>query len=205
MMARRKRNWHPAGWFHIVMRGNNRERIFRTPEDMAAFIAAIDECRERYRFTIIAFCIMTNHYHLLVKSPDVPLDKIMARINRRYSDYYSKKYNHVGRIYEKRYYSKEADSPFGILAVSSYIHRNPIDTKKPMVEHLIDYPYSSFPMYCSQDPAPKSWIDLDILPKWLPVGIDQSRHNYSLYCQLFRQATEEDKKLNLLLSDNAWL
>ncbi|MDX1807361.1 MAG: transposase, partial [Paenisporosarcina sp.] len=101
MMSRRKRNWHPVGWFHIVMRGNNRSRIFCTPVDMAAFIAVIDECRERYRFTIIAYCVMTNHYNLLIKSPDVPLDKIMARINRRYSDYYSKKYLHVGRIYEK--------------------------------------------------------------------------------------------------------
>ena len=205
MMSRRKRNWHPAGRFHIVMRGNNRSRIFCTPEDMAAFIAVIDECRERYRFTIIAYCVMTNHYHLLIKSPDVPLDKIMARINRRYSDYYSKKYLHVGRIYEKRYYSKEAEGPFAILAVSSYIHRNPIDTRKPMVENLIDYPYSSFPMYGSEDSSPKSWIDLDLLPTLLPVGLEPSRHNYSLYCQLYRQATEEDKKLNLLLSDDAWL
>jgi len=148
---------------------------------------------------------MTNHYHLLIKSPDVPLDKIMARINRRYSDYYSKKYLHVGRIYEKRYNSKEAEGPFAILAVSSYIHRNPIDTRKPMDENLIDYPYSSFPMYCSEEPASKSWIDLEFLSTLLPVGIEKSRLNYSLYCQLYRQATEEDKKLNLLLSDDAWL
>lgn len=98
---------------------------------------------------------MTNHYHLLIKSPDVPLDKIMARINRRFSDYYSKKYGHVGRIYEKRYYSKEAEGPFAVHAVSRYIHRNPIDTKKPLVEQLIDYPYSSFPLYCSEVPHPR--------------------------------------------------
>jgi putative transposase len=110
--------------------------------------------------------------------------------------------NHRYPIYN---YSKEAEGPFAVLAVSSYIHRNPIDTKKPMVEQLIDYPYSSFPMYCSEDPAPKAWIDLEFLPTLLPVGIDSSRHNYSLYCQLYRQATEEDKKLNLLLSDDAWL
>lgn len=204
-MPRRKRNWHPAGWFHVIMRGNNRERIFRTPADMHAFLSAIDEAHNRYPFTIIAYCIMTNHYHLLIRSPEVPLDKIMARINRRYSDYYSKKYHHVGRIYEKRYYSKEADGPFALLAISSYIHRNPIDTKKPMVEHLVDYPYSSFPMYCSDDAASKSWMDLDLLPTFLPVGIEKTRHNYSLYCQLYRQATEEDKKINLLLSDDAWL
>ena len=124
----------------------------------------------------------------------------MARINRRYSNYYSKKYVHVGRIYEKHYHSKEAEGLFGVLAVSSYIHRNPFDTKKPMVEQLIDYPYSSYPMYGSEDPAPKSWMDLDLLPNLLPVGIEPSRHNYSLYCQLYRQATEEDKKLNLWLS-----
>ena len=204
-MPRRKRNWHPAGWFHVIMRGNNRQRIFTTHEDMLALFRTIDEARERYSFTIIAFCFMTNHYHLLIRSPEVPLDKIMARINRRYSDYYSKKYNHVGRIYEKRYYSKEADGPLALLAVSSYIHRNPIETKKPMVENLADYPYSSFPLYCSEEPSPKPWIELDLLPTFLPAGINQTRHNYSLYCQLYRQVIEEDKKIALLLSDAGWL
>lgn len=204
-MPRRKRDWYPAGWFHVIMRGNNRERIFQNHEDMQALLATIDEARERYVFTIIAYCFMTNHYHLLIRSPEVPLHKIMARINRRYSDYYSKKYHHVGRIYEKRYYSKEAYGTFALLAVSSYIHRNPIDTKKPMVNDLEDYPYSSFPLYCSPHYETRKWIDLDILPNYLPLGVEKTHQNYTLYCKLYHQATEEDKKLDHLLSDNSWL
>lgn len=204
-MPRRKRNWTPGGWFHVIMRGNNRGYIYQNHEDMLALYACIDEARDRYEFTIIAFCFMTNHYHLLIRSPEVPLHKIMARINRRYSDYYSKKYNHVGRIYEKRYYSKETYGTTAILAVSSYIHRNPIDTKKPMVKHLEDYPYSSFPLYCSPIAASRSWIDLNILPTYLPVGIEKTHVNYTLYCKLYRQATEEDKKLDHLLNDSSWL
>lgn len=65
---------------------------------------------ERYRLVLIAFCIMTNHFHLLIRSED-DLSKIMRQINRRYSDYYSKRYRHVGRIYQSRYFFREVDPP----------------------------------------------------------------------------------------------
>lgn len=202
-MPRRKRHWYPSGYFHVIMRGNNRQWIFKNAEDMQQLLRAIDYARDLYSFTIVAFCIMNNHYHLLIRSPEVPLYKIMARINRRYSDYYAKKYHHVGRIYEKRYYSKEADGPHAILAVSSYIHRNPIDTKVPIVDNLIDYPYSSYPMYGDSNGPSSKWMDLDLLPTLLPIGIDQTRTAYSMYCLIYRQQIEEDKKIQLLLSDDA--
>ena len=205
IMPRRKRQWHPNGYFHVIMRGNNRQRIFRTAQDMNHLLRAIDYARDFYPFTLLAYCIMNNHYHLLIRSPEVPLHKIMARINRRYSDYYSKKYHHVGRIYEKRYYSKEAYGPHAVLAVSSYIHRNPIDTKVPMVENLADYPYSSFPLYSSPGGVPPKWMDLELLPTLLPGGIDKTSTAYSMYCLLYRQQIEEDKKIQLLLSDDAYL
>jgi len=125
----------------------------------------------------------------------------MARINRRYSDYYAKKYHHVGRIYQKRYYSKEAVGPHAILVVSSYIHRNPIDTKVPMVEKLIDYPYSSYPLYGASEPDQNKWMDLDLLPTLLPIGMDKTRIAYSMYCLLYRQQIEEDQKIKMLLED----
>ena len=74
-MPRRKRNWYPGGWFHVIMRGNNRGYIYQNHEDMLALYACIDEARDRYEFTIIAYCFMTNHYHLLIRSPEVPLQK----------------------------------------------------------------------------------------------------------------------------------
>jgi len=91
-------------FYHVVMRGNNRQNIYETREDHMHLMRAFEYTYTKYPFTILAYCIMTNHYHLLISS-EVELSKIMAYINRRYSDYYSKRYNHVGRLYEKRYYS----------------------------------------------------------------------------------------------------
>ena len=121
-----------------------------------------------YRFTLVAFCIiMTNHYHLLIRSED-DLSKIMRHINRKYSDYYAKRYRHVGQIYQGRYFSKEVDTPQAMPAVSRYIHRNPIETKIPIVKHLSEYPFSTFPYYYSSDKMPDHYIDIEQLPRCLP-------------------------------------
>ncbi|PID02480.1 hypothetical protein CSV67_09265 [Sporosarcina sp. P2] len=97
-MVRRKRNWQPNAYYHVVMRGNNRQNIFSTEEDTYHLTRCISYSHEKYTFSLIAFCIMTNHYHLLIRSED-EMSKIMREVNRRYSDYYSKRYRHVGRIY----------------------------------------------------------------------------------------------------------
>jgi len=191
-MPRRKRNWHPNAYFHVVMRGNNRQNIFQTKEDVMQLMRSFEYAAEKDRYTMLAFCIMTNHYHLLIRSEYVDLAKVMARINRRYSDYYAKRYSHVGRIYEKRYFSKEADGPQAILAVSSYIHRNPIDTQVPMVEKLEDYPYSSFPSYADENGTSPSFLRTDIVANFLPHPFDKTNQAYCQYCLTYKQVVEED-------------
>ncbi|HEX5564497.1 MAG TPA: transposase, partial [Sporosarcina sp.] len=104
-MARRIRYWNPYGYFHVTMRGNNRQAIFQTEEDKLNLMRAFEYAYDKYTFSMVAYCIMPNHYHLLIQS-EVELSSVMARINRRYSDYYAKRYDHVGPIYEKRCYSK---------------------------------------------------------------------------------------------------
>lgn len=118
------------------MRGNNRQPIFGTHRDMLELMRIFQHAHDRYPFHLLAYCFMTNHYHLLMKTESVPLGKIMGHINRRYTASYSKRYNHVGRIYQRRYFSKEVKSYPGLLAVSKYIHRNPINTKEPLVNRL---------------------------------------------------------------------
>ena len=191
-MVRRKRNWHPGAYFHVIMRGNNRHNIFQTKEDQMHLMRAISYTYDKYPFTITAYCIMTNHYHLLIRSEHVDLSKIMARINRRYSDYYSKRYGHTGRIYEKRYYSKQANGPRAILDISSYIHRNPIDTKVPMVEQLEDYPYSSFRFYADESLVPPSFLKTDIVAHFLPNPFEQTNAAYCLYCITYMHVLDEE-------------
>ena len=96
MIPRQKRNWRPGAYFHVVMRGNNRANIYNDPQDKYHLMHCIEDAYTRYPFTIVAFCIMSNHLHILMKSEE-NLSKIMKLINRRYSDYYSERYRHVGR------------------------------------------------------------------------------------------------------------
>ena len=120
------------------MRGNNRQPIFGTPEDMNELKRAFFYTHERYPFTILAWCFMTNHYHILIKPKEDSLSKIMAMVNRRYCHSYSKRYNHVGRIYQRRFFAKEIGRPgkgSGRYALGAYLEG--VDGKKQAKARLV--------------------------------------------------------------------
>ena len=181
-MARKNRVWNPQYFDHVIMRGNNRQEIFRTNADFNEFFRVLHYAYMKHPYQIVAYCIMTNHYHLLLRSPEVPLGKVMALINRRYSDYFKKRYGYSGYLYESRYFAKVAASPHSLLGVSRYIHRNPIETKVPMVNKMEDYQYSSFTLYHTEKPSPYIFLDLELLPSHLPPPYSKCRNGYRDYC-----------------------
>ncbi|AQU80253.1 MULTISPECIES: transposase [Planococcus] len=182
-MGRSRRIWTPHAYEHVVMRGNNRQAIFQEKSDIDAFFRVLTYAHEKYPFTMLAYCLMTNHYHLLIRSPEVPLSKLMALINKRYSDYHKKKYNYSGYFYESRYYSGKAITHKSILAVSRYVHRNPIDTSTPMVATMKDYPHSSYRLYADALQAPYQFLDLSYLPTILPRPYSKCLTGYLMYCE----------------------
>lgn len=188
-MARQERGWHPKGYFHIIIRGNNRQNIFNSKEDFHEYFRVLNYVNDRKPFVLYAYCIMTNHVHLLMRSHLVPLGQIMAIVNKRYSDYYRKKYNYVGQIYQNRYFSKEIVDPKGLLDVGAYIHRNPIETTKPMVQCMEQYPYSSYQYYYSDNHmnSPHAFLQLRLLPSLLPVGTEKTTIEYAKYCADYRE------------------
>ncbi|WP_298824619.1 transposase [uncultured Planococcus sp.] len=182
-MGRNRRIWNPDAYEHVVMRGNNRQPIFREESDIDAFIRVLAYAHEKYPFTILAYCLMTNHYHLLIRSPEVPLGKLMALINKRYSDYAKKKYNYSGYYYESRYYAGKAITHKSILAVSRYIHRNPINTLNPMVAEMKEYPHSSYRFYADASCPPYEFLDLSYMPTILPRPYSKCIAGYLMYCE----------------------
>lgn len=191
-MANRKRGWHPNGFYHIIVRGNNRQNIFNTERDMYEYFRNLNYVNSKCPFELYAYCIMSNHVHLLIRSRLVPLGKVMMRLNRRYSDYYRKKYNYVGQIYQNRYYSKEIVDPIGLLNVGSYIHRNPIETKEPMVDSMDQYRYSSYQYYFYEHKSPHVFLNLKLLPSLLPVGWEKTGRGYARYC---RERGRKERKI----------
>lgn len=182
-MARKRRVWNPILFEHATTRGNNRRAIFHDPADYRAFFRVLDYAHEQYPFTIIAYCLMTNHYHLLIRSPEVPLGKVMAIINRRYGDYYRAKYGVTGYLYEGRYYAEKVDGPAGILTVSRYIHRNPIAAAKPLAAKMEDYPYSSYYYYANAASSPYPYLELGHILPLLTQPYEPTHESYRIYCE----------------------
>lgn len=182
-MPRRKRVWFPHLYSHVVMRGNNRQNIFNYDRDFQEFFRILSYTYEKYPFILSAYCIMTNHYHLLIRSPEVPLSKIMSIVNRRYSDYYKKRYHYTGQLYESRFYSELVSTPMSMLRVSRYIHRNPINTKTPMVNEIEEYPYSSYPIFKTANYNPYSFVNINPLIECFQYPFLQTIEDYFHFCE----------------------
>ncbi|SOC34920.1 transposase [Ureibacillus acetophenoni] len=182
-MPRGIRIWNPNYFHHIVMRGNNRQRIFQNERDFNEFFRVLYYTYDKYPFTIAAYCIMSNHYHLLLKSPEYPLGHVMRSINRRYCDYFKKKYKYTGHLYESRYFSKMITTPMSLLSVSRYIHRNPINTETPIVVKLEHYPYSSYALNKNPLSQPLPFIDTTSLLSCLKYPNLQTKEDYFAYCE----------------------
>ncbi|TQR18296.1 REP-associated tyrosine transposase [Psychrobacillus soli] len=189
-MGRMRRVWQPEIFYHVTMRGNNRQNIFLDEGDFALFFRALHYTHEKYPFTIIAYCIMNNHYHLLIRSPKVPLSNVMAIINKRYSESFKRKYNYSGQLYETRFFANMVVDPISLLNVSSYIHQNPLETTKALIDKMENYPYSSYQYYANQTKTKPSFINTQLLPSFLEQYPEIVAENYCTYCENFRMEEE---------------
>ncbi|WP_428910033.1 transposase [Niallia sp. Krafla_26] len=160
-MARKQRIWIPGAYHHIYTRGNNRQIIFRDEIDMIEVFRLLEMIHIQYPISICCYCIMTNHYHFLLKSEAASISKIMAIFNKRYTDYYNQKYNHCGHVFQQRFNSSPILIPQDLLEVSKYIHRNPIHTKEPMVDKMEEYRYSSYLFYKNNQKPAYSFINVE--------------------------------------------
>ncbi|MEZ7172777.1 transposase [Sporosarcina sp. OR05] len=188
-MARQRRVWSPHLYYHVVMRGNNRQEIFHHPSDYRMLLQSLHYTYERHPFSLAAYCIMNNHYHLLIRSPVVHLGKVMGRLNKKYGDYYRSKYDYTGFLYEGRYYAEKITNARSLLRISRYIHRNPIDTKFPLVDQMENYPYSSFTQYATATSSDFPFFDNEIIQLALPYMHLTTMEDYLGFC---REAPEDE-------------
>lgn len=144
-MGRKPRLEYPGGVYHIIQRGNNREYIFGNDHDKRFIIDLIKEYRDKFKFDLYGYVIMSNHYHLILKLSDVPLQDIMHRINNKYSRNFNKTYNRTGHVFENRYKGILVIDDKYLLSLLRYVHQNPVLAR--MCKWVSDYPWSSDRLY----------------------------------------------------------
>ena len=141
-MARKNRKWFPGAIYHIMAWGNYRQNIFKDDEDFKVFLVLMQDAKTKYGFKLHAYCLMTNHYHLLLETEQTEIWKIMKRINQIYAAYYNEKYRLTGHLFQGRYKSCLVENDSYFLQTSRYIHLNPVKAK--MVPRAEAYPWSSY-------------------------------------------------------------
>lgn len=147
-MARPLRIEYEGAFYHVTARGNERKKIFYSKADYEKFRCYLKEGEEKYGFVLHSYVLMTNHYHLLIATPEANLGKIMHYINGSYTNYINIKKKRSGHLFQGRYKAIVLDKDSYLLELSRYLHLNPV--RAEMVENPEEYPYSSYKSYISK-------------------------------------------------------
>lgn len=159
-MSRPLRIEYPGAWYHVMNRGRRRESIFLRQEDYDAFVQVVRETADLWNLKVAAYCLMPNHYHLLVQTPDGNISRCMRHINGVYTQRFNRTHHMDGQLFRGRYKAVLVESDSHLLEVMRYIHRNPL--RAGLVAQLDDYPWSSHQGYLLSA-IQWDWLNKDVL------------------------------------------
>ena len=154
-MARQWRIEYPDALYHVLSRGNGRQDIFLSDDDRHLFLSLLEELSERFNVEVYAYVLMSNHYHLLVKTIDANLSKAMQWFGTSYTRKFNLNNHTGGHLFQGRFKSIIVENDAYLLRLSCYIHRNPL--RAGIVERLADYDWSSYRFY-GYKKKPPDWL-----------------------------------------------
>lgn len=146
-MPRKPRQISESGIYHIMLRGINQQVIFEDEEDYFKFISTLETYKAISEYKVFAYCLMSNHIHILLKTEKEDLDLIMKRIAGSYVYWYNWKYYRKGHLFQDRFKSEPVEDDSYFLTVLRYIHQNPVNAG--IVKEPVEYMYSSYNDYLS--------------------------------------------------------
>ncbi len=161
-MARKPRIHFPGAFYHVISRGNQGQMIFHDDADRNRYLSLLEELPNRFRCKLYAYVLMGNHVHLLVEVTAIPLAKIMQNLQFRYTQYYNRRYQKRGHLFQGRYKAILCDRESYLLELVRYIHLNPV--RAGLIRHIDRYRWSSHPMYLRGD-GKGGWVSVDAVLK----------------------------------------
>src|SRR3990167_3519219 len=154
-MPRPLRIQYANAWYHVMNRGAGRKNIFNKKAHRLIFLELLEECHRMFNIKIYAYCLMDNHYHLLLSTPDANLSRAMRHLNGVYTQRYNRMSKTDGPLFKGRYKAQIIDEDCYLLIVSRYIHLNPV--KAALVKNPGDYKWSSYLAYIGVARSP-AWL-----------------------------------------------
>jgi len=195
-MTRPLRIEYAGAWHHVMNRCRRGEVIFKDKGDHYFFIELLKETGVVFKSRISAYCLMTNHYHLLIQTPEGNLSRCMRHINGVYTQYYNRRYHSEGQLFRGRYKSILIDSENYLLELVRYIHRNPLEAG--IAADLKSYVWSSHNGYLSSDKA-WGWLYKEIVLKMFSANYAVSQKKYMEF--VLKETSEE---INSIFNRKKW-
>lgn len=177
-MARPLRITYPGAFYHITSRGNERKAIFKSRADRERFLGYLESATERYGAVIHCYCLMDNHYHLLLETPSGNLAQIMRHINGAYTTYFNIKRNRSGHLFQGRYKAILVEKDVYAKELSRYIHLNPV--RAGIVSQPEVYEWSSCAAYVGTTASPK-WLVRDFILGFFGLQKAAARKGYKAF------------------------
>jgi putative transposase len=169
-MPRAPRLQIPGGLYHLGARGVRRNAIYRNVGDYELFGGILGRVVDRFGWQCHTYCLMPNHYHLLVETPAPNLSTGMQRLNSTYAQWFNELYGFSGHVFERRFFSRLIESTYDLLELVRYIVLNPV--RAGLGEDASDWAWSSYPALAGEARPPRF-----LTSKWLlsHFGADAQR------------------------------
>lgn len=141
-MARPLRIEYPGALYHVTARGNRKEDIYLRDEDRTSFLEILGRTVHRYNWVCHGYCLMDNHFHLLIETPDANLSLGMRQLNGVYTQYFNRSHDQAGHLFQGRFKSILVEKDSHLLELNRYIVLNPVRGK--LVGHPVEWQWSSY-------------------------------------------------------------
>jgi putative transposase len=185
-MSRPLRLEFAGALYHVTSRGNERKTIYHQEDDFDLFLKILSDVCEQFNWVIHAYCLMTNHYHLLVETPDANLSKGMRQLNGVFTQSINRKHHRVGHLFQGRYKAILVDKDAYLLELCRYIILNPVRAR--MVDSPCEWLWSSWHNMVGSKASPP-WLATDALLQLFSFNRKQAIREYVLFVEEGRNAT----------------
>jgi putative transposase len=157
---RKPRIFFSGGLYHVIARGNQRQRVFWDDADYKKYLSLLAERIPRGAVTLYSYCLMPNHIHLLIEQRGyLPLSRTIQRLQTAYTKYFNKRYKKIGHLFQGRYKGILVDKDSYLLELVRYIHLNPLRAK--LEERIGRYPWTSHSRYLGKEAKDNLRVDTD--------------------------------------------
>src|SRR6056297_649547 len=177
-MSRPLRIEFPGALYHITSRGDRREDIFLSDEDREVFLEVYSRTAERFGWICYAYCLMSNHYHLVIETPLLNLSSGMAYLNGTYTQKFNRKHKKVGHVFQGRYKSVMVERNTYLLELLRYVVLNPVRAK--MVTDPGDWPWSSYGATVGNVDKPE-WLNTEWVLSCFSEVPERARNEYKSF------------------------